>query len=129
MAPNYAIATRFGTEAQKKTFYTSNVAERNTLIGLGWNDEGIGWIAPSISNTPVYRLYNENAGEHHYTMSIGERDALVEAGWKYEGIGWYSDDAQTVPLYRQYKGVLGTSPENQPSPVSTQPAIVRTAAS
>ena len=83
-------------------FYTSNVAERNTLIGLGWNDEGIGWIAPSYSNTPVYRLYNENAGEHHYTMSIGERDALVEAGWKYEGIGWYSDDSQRVPLYRQY---------------------------
>ena len=83
-------------------FYTSNVAERNTLIGLGWNDEGIGWIAPETSNTPVYRLYNENAGEHHYTMSMGERDALVEAGWKYEGIGWYSDDAQTVPLYRQY---------------------------
>ena len=83
-------------------FYTANEAERNTLIGLGWNDEGIGWIAPSYSNTPVYRLYNENAGEHHYTMSIGERDALVEAGWKYEGIGWYSDDSQRVPLYRQY---------------------------
>lgn len=83
-------------------FYTSNVSERNTLASLGWNYEGIGWIAPAYSNTPVYRLYNENGGEHHYTMSMGERDALVAAGWNYEGIGWYSDDAQTVPLYRQY---------------------------
>ena len=83
-------------------FYTSNAGERNTLITLGWRYEGIGWTAPSYSNTPVYRLYNRYGGEHHYTMSAGERDALVNAGWDYEGIGWYSDDNQTVPLYRQY---------------------------
>ena len=28
-------------------FYTSNVAERDMLISVGWSDEGIGWIAPS----------------------------------------------------------------------------------
>ena len=83
-------------------FYTSNAGERNTLITLGWRYEGIGWTAPSYSNTPVYRLYNRYGGEHHYTMSAGERDVLINAGWDYEGIGWYSDDNQTVPLYRQY---------------------------
>ena len=83
-------------------FYTADTAERDNLESLGWNNEGIGWIAPSISNTPVYRLYNPNAGEHHYTTDPAERDMLVEAGWNYENIGWYSDDAETVHVYRQY---------------------------
>jgi hypothetical protein len=59
-------------------------------------------MAPKTSKTPVYRLYNPNAGDHHYTTSAGEKDSLVKAGWNYEGIGWYSDDAQTVPVYREY---------------------------
>ena len=83
-------------------FYTSNESEKNNLVSLGWKYEGIGWTAPSKSNTPVYRLYNKNGGEHHYTMSANEKDTLVKAGWKYEGIGWYSDDNKSVPLYRQY---------------------------
>ena len=83
-------------------FYTASAGERNHLISLGWNDEGIGWIAPVSSNTPVYRLYNQYGGEHHYTTSIAERDHLISLGWNDEGIGWYSDDARTVPLYRQY---------------------------
>ena len=83
-------------------FYTASAGERNHLIGLGWNDEGIGWTAPARSNTPVYRLYNPNGGEHHYTTSEPERNNLISLGWNDEGIGWYSDDARTVPLYRQY---------------------------
>ncbi|MCR5048608.1 MAG: hypothetical protein K6A37_06590 [Saccharofermentans sp.] len=83
-------------------FYTSNVEERRNLISLGWNDEGIGWVAPQHSNTPVYRLYNQYGGEHHYTTSLAERQALISAGWSDEGIGWYSDDEETFPLYRQY---------------------------
>ena len=83
-------------------FYTASVGEKDYLVSLGWNYEGIGWNAPEVSRTPVYRLYNENAGDHHYTTSAGERDHLVSVGWKYEGIGWYSDDNETVPLYRQY---------------------------
>ena len=83
-------------------FYTSNVAEKDNLVKLGWRYEGIGWKAPAKSNTPVYRLYNKNAGDHFYTMNEKEKDNLVRLGWKYEGIGWYSDDAQSVPLYRQY---------------------------
>ena len=83
-------------------FYTSDPAERSNLISVGWNDEGIGWYAPSHSNTPVYRLYNPNAGEHHYTTDVAERENLISLGWNDEGIGWYSDDYERVPLYRQY---------------------------
>ena len=83
-------------------FYTSSAGERDMLVSVGWTYEGIGWIAPSTSDTPVYRLYNEIGGEHHYTSSEAERDFLLSVGWNDEGIGWYSDDAHTVPLYRQY---------------------------
>ncbi len=83
-------------------FYTSNAGEKDNLVSLGWNYEGIGWYAPLESSTPVYRLYNKNGGEHHYTASVTERDRLVKLGWNYEGIGWNSDDAQGVPIYRQY---------------------------
>ena len=83
-------------------FYTASAYEAGSLVKAGWRYEGIGWMAPKTSKTPVYRLYNPNAGDHHYTTSAGERDSLVKAGWNYEGIGWYSDDAQTVPVYREY---------------------------
>ena len=85
-------------------FYTADKDEQKNLVKVGWTDEGTGWIAPTKSNTPVYRLYNSyvEGGDHHYTMSKDERDACVKAGWTDEGIGWYSDDNKTVALYRQY---------------------------
>lgn len=90
--------------------YTSDTNEKNTLVKLGWKYEGVGWIAPLTSKTPVYRMYNKNVGEHHYTIDAQEKDALTKLGWDYEGIGWYSDDNKSVPLYRQYnpKAQVGT---------------------
>ncbi len=86
-------------------FYTASEFERDSVVASGWNDEGVGWIAPKASSKPVYRLYSGT--DHHYTMSAFERDELVKAGWRIEGdnpegIAWYSDDAETVPLYRQF---------------------------
>lgn len=97
-------------------FYTKDENEKDVLVGLGWQDEGIGWVSPTESGTPVYRLYNPNAGDHHYTKSSKERDTLVSVGWKAEGIGWYSyegfTDSKTyntlvpapnaVNVYREY---------------------------
>ena len=83
-------------------FYTMSTDEKDNLVNLGWNDEGIGWTAPLASTAPVYRLYNANGGEHHYTMDKDERDELVSLGWNDEGIGWYSDANESVKLYREY---------------------------
>ena len=83
-------------------FYTASTDEKNNLVTVGWRYEGVGWIAPKKSNTPVYRLYNPNAGDHHYTTSKDEHDSLASIGWRSENIGWYSDDQKRVPLYRQY---------------------------
>ncbi len=81
-------------------FYTADADERDAVVKAGWVYEGVGWIAPVHSGTPVYRLYSGT--DHHYTMSEEERDEVIAAGWKDEGIGWYSDDDEGVPLLRQY---------------------------
>ena len=84
-------------------FYTGNEKEKDALVKMGWQYEGVGWIAPEKSNTPVYRLYNpNNGGDHHYTKNKKEYDALVKAGWTGEGVRWYSDDKESVPVYREY---------------------------
>ena len=90
-------------------FYTSTVAERDHLVNVGWNYEGISWKAPVFGN-PVYRLYNSNVGDHHYTLNSGERDHLVSVGWQYEGVGWYSDADKSTPIFRVYNpnAVTGT---------------------
>ncbi|MFR0579056.1 Ig-like domain-containing protein [Bifidobacterium thermophilum] len=96
-------------------FYTASVKERDTLRNLGWKYERVGWVAPSESNTPVYRLYNKYVagGDHHYTTSASERDALVKLGWIYEGIGWYSaENAGSRALYREYNPYAKTGTHN-----------------
>jgi len=82
-------------------FYTANEKEKDALVELGWQYEGVGWKAPG-EGTPVYRLYNKYGGEHHYTMNEKEKDALVKLGWTDEGIGWNSADENGRPVYRDY---------------------------
>ena len=82
--------------------YTASTGERNALTEIGWQPEGVGWIAPTSSQTPVYRLFNPYVDDHHYTTSVDECVALVDAGWRDEGICWYSDDAKTVEIKRQF---------------------------
>jgi len=85
-------------------FYTTDKAEKDGLVKLGWNDEGIGWYgATEKDGVAVYRLYNANAGEHHYTTSASEKAMLVAAGWKDEGISFYAaKDKTSYPVYRNY---------------------------
>ena len=71
-------------------FYTASDVEKDATVAAGWNYEGIGWHAPTTSETPVYRVYSGT--DHHYTMSEFERDSLVQAGWTDEGISFYSDE-------------------------------------
>ncbi|MGT2960853.1 trypsin-like peptidase domain-containing protein [Streptococcus caballi] len=81
-----------------KHHYTSSIGERDSLVRLGWRDEGISFY--SGDNLDVYRLYNRNSGEHFYTVDFRERDSLVATGWRYEGVNWYSGGDK--PVYRLY---------------------------
>ena len=92
-------------------FYTASGHEHDVLVGLGWQDEGVGWVAPA-EGAPVYRLYNPYAGDHHYTLSAFERDMLTELGWVDEGVGWQSAGQDGVPVYRQYNPYATTGTHN-----------------
>ena len=92
-------------------FYTASAYERDSLVGLGWHGEGVGWVAPA-EGVPVYRLYNPYAGDHHYTVSAFERDHLVELGWTDEGVGWHSAGENGVPVYRQYNPYASAGTHN-----------------
>jgi hypothetical protein len=71
--------------------YTTSAAERDHLVSVGWNDEGVGWCSAGEDGVPLWRQYNPNAvaGAHNYTVSEAERDHLVSIGWHDEGVGWY----------------------------------------
>ena len=107
-------------------FYTSSESEAISIAGLGWQWEGIGWVAPSTSDVPVYRLYNPNGGDHFFTTSATERDGLVKKGWKYEGIGWYSDAEGTgLVVYRQYNKNAKTGSHNYTTSATENASLVK----
>ena len=90
-APGTKIMFRLYNPNSGEHFYTASVVERDHLISVGWNDEGIGWYSDDAQAVPLYRQYNPNAiaGSHNYTTSTVERDHLISVGWNDEGIGWY----------------------------------------
>ena len=104
-------------------FYTASAYERDVLVGLGWQDEGVGWTAPE-EGAPVYRLYNPYAGDHHYTMSAFERDELVKVGWLDEGIGWRSAGEDGVPVLRQYNPYASVGTHNYTTSAFEAKALV-----
>ena len=93
--------------------YTADMNEVNALMRGDWTYEGVGWVAPKDSSTPVYRLYNPGLGDHHYTSDANEVSVLTSrCGWKDEGIGWYSDTEKRITVYRQYNPGFSTGAHN-----------------
>lgn len=64
-------------------FYTTSSFEKDSLVGTGWDYEGIGWQSATAGKA-IYRLYNPNAkgGDHYYTQSSYEASSLAQKGWK-----------------------------------------------
>lgn len=85
----------------KKRFhqFTPSAKERDALVKLGWEYEGIAWYAP-FSGDPVYCIYNARNGDHLLTTNKGEATKLVGLGLRNEGIKFYSGGS--VPVYRLY---------------------------
>ncbi len=91
---------------------------------------------PSIPNTPsetpqpnennntvpIYRLYNNQTGEHLYTPAAEEVSALVNGGWTNEGVGWNAPRGGK-PIYRLYNPALAdhlyTSDDNEVRELTT----------
>ena len=81
-------------------FYTGSEAERDFLVSVGWNYEGVGFTFSRTTGMPVYRLYDPVYGEHLYTMDVAERDMLIAQGWNIEGVAFNSAYDTEVPQYR-----------------------------
>lgn len=114
LAPSTALAA--GTSPMYRLYnhyngdhmYTLNASERDSLVSLGWDDEGTAWQVPD-EGTAVYRLYNPYSGEHLFTESRAEYDQLGSIGWQQEGEGFRSaskDDDGAQPIYRLYNQYL-----------------------
>ena len=82
--PVYRLYNPYGGDHH----YTLSPVERDALVAVGWNYEGVGWH--SAGDVPVLRQYNPYAttGSHNFTTSEVENDALVRLGCHSEGIGW-----------------------------------------
>ncbi len=91
--------------------FTVKSTDKDYLYSIGWNYEGIGWIAPSSGN-PVYRLYNPYSGEHLYTKDLSDKNWLIDAGWNDEGTAFYTNDGKgrcETGVYRLYNPYSGGS--------------------
>ena len=95
-------------------FYTTNPAEVNFAIGVGYRSEGIACDVFSSSQpgtTSLFRLFNPNSGDHFYTTDKAEdQSAVANDGYQDEGIachvyGLANAPGGTTPLYRLYNGM------------------------
>lgn len=83
-------------------FYTPNIDERNTLVSIGWNSEGVAWKTGNPGK-PIYRL--SGGGVHMLTTSFDEASSLTKVGWVCEGVQIYAGDgAEVHRLYNRYNG-------------------------
>ncbi len=83
--------------------FTTDAHEVQTLVALGWQDEGIIGQVSMKEGKAVYRLYNPNTGEHHFTTDLAEVERCVANGWVKEGIAFYSQGDQAVfSMYNPY---------------------------
>ncbi len=95
-------------------FYTTDVAERRSLILAGWKGEGIIGYFPTYASTDtnlMYRFRNPNTGDHHYTADQIEVMSILIAGWVPEGTSFNSlKQGMGEPIYRLYNpnAVTGT---------------------
>ena len=83
-------------------FYTGSEEERDMLVAVGWNYEGVAFTFPANTGAPVYRLFDPVTGEHLYTMDEAEKDLLLSKGWNYEGIAFNSAYDTEAVQHRLY---------------------------
>ncbi len=91
-------------------FYTSNLVEKDSLIGNYFNYEGVAYNAPVAGDQSLYRFHVSRTGSHFYTASSIEKDNIISNpawGYTYEGIAYNVYSAAranfgVAPVYRLY---------------------------
>ena len=94
---------RFYNSNNGEHFYSTSEAEKQNLIAVGWDYEGIAFYNYNSNlGAAVYRVYNPNSGDHHYTKDYSEYRNLTSIGWNDEGIAFYVKESGDTPVYRLY---------------------------
>ena len=104
------LVYRFYIAQTHSHFWTTDIYERDSMIGTGYTYEGVAWNSSAdSSDAPVYRLYAPSINQHLYTTDANEKNILAGSGrWTYEGISEYvSKTANGQPVYRLYAPSLG----------------------
>ncbi|KAJ8692048.1 hypothetical protein PTI98_009389 [Pleurotus ostreatus] len=89
-------------------FYTTNQAEWQSTIGLGYQQEGTAgrvYASQEVSTIPLYRLYNPSHVNHFYTTSEAEAVSASKNGYTREGVAAYVFPTQicgSQPLFRLF---------------------------
>lgn len=76
------------------------------LFAVSISEIGVATNRVGTDAQVMYRLYNENNGEHFYTSSSSERDFLRQSEWKFEGAGWQAPNSGNN-VYRLYNPNAG----------------------
>ena len=86
--------------------YATSASERDSLVGSGWNYEGVAWTAKPSARHAVYRMYNPGNGDHMYTVAFSEAESLANAGWTYECVPFFvnGDGEQVHRVYNPNSG-------------------------
>jgi len=104
--PQFAAMYRLYNPYTHEHLFTTDAAEKDNLVSLGWNFENVtGKVYMHGEKGGVYRLYNPTTGEHHYTTKEDELAKCVKAGWRNEGVKFFSvldADKQTVGMVSMY---------------------------
>ncbi len=110
---------RFFDQSDGTHFYSTSLAERNTLLqsrpDLRFEGFGLHAILATADPTalPVFRFFDTGDGTHFYTISTLERDALIanRADLKFEGTAFYEHgqaQAGDSAVYRFFSANDGT---------------------
>jgi len=98
----YTNVYRLYNIATARHFWTTNLQERDAVIGSGFKYEGVGWETLSSGDAPIYRMFNTTTGRHFWTKDLNERNTLLTRGFRDEGIGWSTSASIGEPIYRMY---------------------------
>ena len=117
-APTNDPVYRFYDSAIQGHFYTTNTAEKDSLINnysQGYSYEGIVFttsINAGAGLIPVWRFYNPTNADHFFTANASEESNLIKpnSGYNYEGIAFYAYGATSnvdSAVYRYYNTNTG----------------------
>ena len=101
----YAISTTQGTEAAAHSTEVEHIMVTADNLEAYSKHDDVSLTPKTVDIGPegtMYRMYNENSGEHFYTANSSEAQGLSDIGWNYEGHAWLAPTSSQTPVYRVY---------------------------